>query len=229
MRGDLRTMLWKETRQARGGLVNELVVPGIFALITGVAVPFLLLGDPEAAGALPAVAAGLVVFSALFYGSLSSEGSFSDEVREGTLRMLLTTGIEPGAIFLAKWLALMARTTIFLAAVVLLQLLTFLVRAGGLTILDPRWVLLSVGFGILVCSYVAAANGVVSLVARTTAQMRQLGMLVSLIPFAALAGLAHWMGMGRAALILTSFLLFALALSAFLFAVLAFRSERIRS
>jgi ABC-type transport system involved in multi-copper enzyme maturation permease subunit len=226
---DVLAMLWKEYRQFRRNKVNEVGLAVVVAVFFGVAPLLMQMKAPLPGNILSIVTFGTLFLSAFLATTIMSEGVFGEEVKDGTLRMLLTTGIRPAAIFLAKWLALMMRALAIVVVVAGLQLgvLAVIGNAAGGT--DLRWTALGIGWGLLMSSYTAAANAAVSLVARSLAEARLLGTIGTMLPILCLGGLAHLLGLGRGAMILLSVLLFVLTAASFLLAFIAFRSERTRA
>jgi len=231
MRRDLAAMLWKEYRQFRKNAANEIGTIVVIAFLVAFLMPFGIVRSAVGRAVEPfsGVLAALVIFAAFLYMSLVSEGSFSDEIQEGTMRMLLATGIRPPAVFVAKWLALMARAAALVITAAFFEFAALALQSAGPVTLDLKWLAWGMGFAMLVSSYTAAANAAVSLVTRTAMQFRQYGTVVSLIPLVALGGLAHLVGIGRGAISILSLLLFALTVASFFIAVAAFRSEKTRA
>ena len=229
MRRDVLAMLWKEYAQFRRNKVNEVGLAVVVAVLFGVAPLLMQMKEPLPGNILSIVTFGILFLSAFLATTIMSEGVFGEEVKDGTLRMLLTTGIRPAAIFVGKWLALMMRALAIVVIVAGLQRSLLAVMGNTAGGVDLRWTALGIGWGLLMSSYTAAANAAVSLVARSLSEARLLGVIATMLPALSLGGLAHLLGLGRGALILLSIILFVLTVASFLLAFVAFRSEKTRA
>jgi ABC-type transport system involved in multi-copper enzyme maturation permease subunit len=201
MRTDIQVILWKEYRDFRHRLANSAGFLGTFLVLAGVIGPVAYLRDP-----LPIpIASALgwwVLATALMYAGLISAESFHEERTNGTLRTLLATSLRPLAIFLGKWLWMMALSATLLIASFLADglILTGYGLAKGdwspLTSIGlATWPLYLV-LGLLACSYVISANAAISLASSNPTVARALEGIVLTVPLLGIWALNALLGIG---------------------------------
>lgn len=230
MRSDIIAVIWKEFLHFRKNVLDEVAIL-IFFTIFG-AIP--LVAFFKEGGVMRAVPLGIMMVAGLLlsgqlYSTLISEGVFGSEVSGKTLRMLLTTPINPMAIFLGKWLTLMLRNLVMTSLVIFTQFLIIMFFGGELGEKDICWVAWGAGLCILYGCYCFGTNGVLSLISRSNMHLRQMGAIVSLLPLGLIAvGLkvlgSNWDLLPR----LLALTLTVLSILSFAGALLAFRMEKVR-
>lgn len=231
MHSDMAAMLWKEQVNCRKNLQVE--IPGMLTTVAlfGILPMVAFLRENTLRQGIPAgaVMAAALLLSAQLYCTLISEGVFGEEISGRTLRMLLTTRLNPMAIFLAKWATLMARIVVMVALTTAMQIATCAYHGAILAKQDLRIAACGAGIAVLYGGYCVGVNAVISLAVRSPMQLRQYSTLVSLIPLGMLGISLSIVGFKWIYLLAITSALFALlCLVSMVAALVAFQTEQVR-
>ena len=236
MISDLCTILWRESRDFRRQIAGHVGLFLFFAFAGGVLAPNSYFRSQPLSSGNSWMLDWISLLTAFVYAGLISESSFFEERSNGTMQTLLTTALRPLAVFLGKWLWMMVQTTVMIIVIFVCHRVIELSRSAGAwstsrPILDSlAWAVFVTFFGWSLCSFVVAANAVLSLVVPNTRLGRLASGLFLAVPFLSAYGFHILFGVGwnQGMMFFVGGMCIALSLVAFLIACLAFRSERTR-
>ena len=233
---DLRTIVWRESRDFRRQIAGHVGLFLFFAFAGGILAPNSYFRSQPLSSENDWMLDGIALLTAFVYAGLISESSFFEERSNGTMQTLLSTALRPLAMFLGKWLWMMAQATIMIIVIFVCHRvveLTFRSSAWPASRPGPgslAWAVFVMFFAWSLCSFVVASNAVLSLVVPNTGLGRLASALFLAVPFLGAYGFHTLFGVewDRGMMFYVGGLCIVLSLVAFLSACVAFRSERTR-
>lgn len=230
---DILVVVWRNWRAFRRDMLSQISILFILVLIAGVLCPWLLIqGELTEVDNWDYWVDFEVFFVCYIFSTAISGSSFHLERRSETLHVLLSSPIRPQCIFIGKWAWMMA---VVITASILSCLLarTTIFLFTRMTWSNWDAMLFSVGSQIVtagICSWVIAANSMVSLLFRDTKISQLLGSFLGYLPFllALISTNTIEIRPNLNGMLITSIVSLVLASLSFYFSILVFRSESVR-
>jgi hypothetical protein len=237
MINDVTVILWKEYRDSSRQKIGTIGLFLFFAVSGGLVAPWSVYREPTPQYAPVVMLDWVTLLTAFFYAGFVSEASFFEERSNGTLQALLTTSVRPVAVFLGKWLWFMTQATAMIVFVFSCQRMVelgFWISGRPLVPLGFAEVANSAVVGLFswtLCSFVIAANAVLSLVMSDMRLGRLMGGFIFFVPFLGAYAFHKFLGVewDRTMVWMVGGLCVLLSVVWFLGACLAFRFEYTRA